>query len=460
MDNKEHRHGTTEQAPAAAISLPEVAWQVAGEEPAADPATPPPTPPTVAPAPEPAAGAELPGTVSEPARGAVPVVPAASETGAQEAEEATEAQEVAGTEEAAENAQEAAPDALAAAPVAAPAVPGDQRRTRRIPKPMIAAAATSGVVLMGVPFLFSQLGGGSGPGPGPERPAGYNQPDGGPEGFVPGADAPDKGSQLPGAVVPGVAVGSPGPGTENSPVANTGSVPGGGEGQRNPAGSLTGGSDGTPGTGTGGQGSGPAGSPGAGPRQDPQSSDPAPQPPPPPSTKKEYAAVAGPGCSGEGTTFGRNGWYTDGIEGWKQYGTGGHGSSGCNGDFLAMPMSGSSSKDAGNYVLWTFRTGAVTTGTCQVSVHIANNSDIRAVGGKPSYYTVHGDTSVSGPTLGSFSINQPSQLGRWVSGGSFRITGGKLAVKLHDRGQDWSGSTKTYAHHAGSAVRLNCTSSS
>ncbi|WP_306329958.1 hypothetical protein [Streptomyces venezuelae] len=85
---------------------------------------------------------------------------------------------------------------------------------------MIAAAATSGVVLMGVPLLLSQLGGGTGSGPGsvPPRPTGYSQADGGPGGFVPRADAPEKGSALPGTPAPG-ATNAPG---KTSPVAGKG----------------------------------------------------------------------------------------------------------------------------------------------------------------------------------------------------------------------------------------------
>ncbi|MFG2997436.1 hypothetical protein [Streptomyces sp. NPDC048340] len=457
MDNNEQRHGTAGRGPGA-ISLPAVAWHAAGEEPAAAPVAPRPslTLPVLQSEPEPVTEPE-PGAA--PAGGAVPEVPAAAGEEVPEAEGTEERPQAA--EESSQEAAPDAPDALAAAsltaPVAAPAAPTGLRPARRIPKPMLAAAATSGVVLMGVPLLFSQLGGDAGPGRVPPRPAGYNQPDGGPEGFVPGTDA-DKGSVLPGAVVPGTAADAPGQGAANAPVTNTGA--GGGEGQGSPGGGPAGGPAAGSGGTSGNQGDpGSGGSPDTGARQDPQQSRPDQQAPPPAPAKKEYAAVAGPGCAGEGAAFSRNGWYTDGKEGWKSYGTGGYGSSGCNGDFLAMPMSGHSGKDAGNHMLWTFRTGAVTTGTCQVSMHVPNNGDVKAVGGKPAYYTVHGAASASGPTLGSFNVDQPSQLGRWVGAGSFRITGGQLAVKLHDRGQDWSGSTKTYDHLAGDAVRVQCTSS-
>ncbi|UUU44117.1 hypothetical protein [Streptomyces sp. NBC_00162] len=286
MDNNEQRHRTAGRGPAP-ISLPAVAWHAAGEEPAAEPVAPRPpltlpvlTPeaPTGAVRPEPAAEPE---PEAAPACGAVPEVPVPAAEEAAGAEEIAEAEEVAEAEEAP---QEAAPDALAATPVAAPAAPTGLRPARRIPKPMLAAAATSGVVLMGVPLLFSQLGGDAGPGRVPSRPTGYNQPDGGPEGFVPGTDVPDKGSVLPGAVAPGAAADAPGQGSANTPVTNTGTGQSG-DGQGSPGGGPAGG----PAAGSGGTSGNPgsAGSPDTGARHDPQQSGPAPQAPP-----------AGPGQEG------------------------------------------------------------------------------------------------------------------------------------------------------------------
>ncbi|MGW6551571.1 hypothetical protein ACWGBV_15100, partial [Streptomyces sp. NPDC055051] len=185
---------------------------------------------------------------------------------------------------------------------------------------------------------------------------------------------------------------------------------------------------------------------------------PATQAPPPPPAKERYSALAGPNCAGGGASFTYSGWYTDGKEGWKKYGSGGHTGDGCDGSFLSLPMSGKAGSDAGNALRWTFRTGGVTSGTCQVSVHIPNNGDIKAVGGKPAYYTVHAGATGSDPILRSFNVDQPSRRGQWVSAGDVRVTGGVLTVKLHDRGLDWSGSQKTYAHHAGDAARVQCTS--
>ncbi|MFI8828931.1 hypothetical protein [Streptomyces sp. NPDC053431] len=343
-------------------------------------------------------------------------------------------------------------DGLAAEAAAAPVARPGSRPARRLSKPVIAAAATSGVVLMGVPLLLSQLGGGgSGTGPVPPRPTGYNQADGGPGGFVPRADAPQKGSPLPGAAAPGATAG-PGKGSSavgkgplSTGVAGIGAGVGVGAGV--PAAPTPSSSQG----------------PGLVPAK-PQVSagtprKPATQAPPAPPAKQQYSAVAGPNCAGTGASFTYSGWYTDGKEGWQKYGSGGYVGGGCNGGFFSLPMSGKAGSDAGNALRWTFRTGAVTSGTCQVSVHIPSNSDIKAVGGKPSYYTVHAGATGNDPILRSFTVDQPSLRGQWVSAGSVRVTGGVLTVKLHDRGLDWSGSQKTYAHHAGDAARVQCTSS-
>ncbi|MER5963499.1 hypothetical protein [Streptomyces sp. NPDC002057] len=510
MDNNEVRAGNAAAQAASAISLPTVAWQSAGEEPAGATAAPEPqagagsaTAPGSGPAPEAepattapttaaeatpeAAGATAsvtePDTARTPAGTAAPGGPDSSVVTAPDGEAETAGETA--PDSGREGEQQAAPDAESLAAAAAPAATprSVSRPAKRLSKPMIAAAATSGVVLMGVPLLFSQLGGGSGPGPVPPRPTGYNQADGGSDGFVPGVDTPEKGSSLPGAAAPGAATGGHGGGPEpaNNPLAKSaaglgagagvGSVglgpsatqspgTGGGSGDSRPSAGQT------PGTGrtSAPGGSRPTSGPTTGARPSPtptrsRETVSTPQKTPAPPAKAQYSAVAGPACAGSGASFSYNGWYTDGKEGWQRYGSGGYVGSGCNGGFFSLPMSGSASKDAGHSLRWTFRTGAVTSGTCQVSVHIPNNSDIKAVGGKPSYYTVHAGATGNDPILRSFTVNQASSRGLWISAGGVSVTRGLLTVKLHDRGVDWSGSKRTYAHHAGDAARVQCTSS-
>ncbi|MER7952088.1 hypothetical protein ABTY59_32325 [Streptomyces sp. NPDC096079] len=485
MDDNEVRTGRAAGQDAGSISLPAVAWQQTGEEPEGEPGRKPEAEPggepdgeaggvpvagPVAPEPVPDAVAEpeTPATPPAASSGAAPAVPVTGESGSDAGagtgttgeEEAPESASGDGAQ-AASDADGLAAQAVGAAGTAARAEP---RPARRLSKPMIAAAATSGVVLMGVPLLLSQLGGGSGSGPGsvPPRPTGYSQADGGPGGFVPRADAPEKGSTLPGTLAPGT-TNAPG---KTSPVAGKGplatSVAGIGAGVgAGPAPTSTR----APGA---GQSPDPTSAPGGGsaptkvpaaPRETtaaPQK--PATQAPPPPPAKARYAALAGPSCAGSGASFTYSGWFTDGKEGWQKFSSGGHAGDGCNGSFLSLPMSGKTGSDAGNALRWTFRTGAVTSGTCQVSVHIPNNSDIKVVGGRPAYYTVHAGATGNDPILRSFNVDQPSRRGQWVSAGDVRITGGVLTVKLHDRGLDWSGSQQTYAHHAGDAARVQCTS--
>ncbi|MFD9355125.1 hypothetical protein [Streptomyces sp. NPDC060031] len=169
------------------------------------------------------------------------------------------------------------------------------------------------------------------------------------------------------------------------------------------------GSNGSGGGGGTGGGSGTSGGAGNGASGDgrPPAADPA-----PPAATKTYQAVAGAGCQGSGagcqgsgTEYSQSGWYDDGQAGWKTYGSGGWSGDGCN----------------------------------------------------PAYYTVQNSLSPGSGTIDSFIINQPSKHGSWASGGTYDVRNGQLAVKLHDRGQDWVGNTKTYAHNAASAVRVSCT---
>ncbi|MEV7601203.1 hypothetical protein AB0O91_27945 [Kitasatospora sp. NPDC089797] len=349
---------------------------------------------------------------------------------------------------------------------------------RRIPKPMVAAAVLAGLVLVGVPLGVAGLGGDS-PGPhgadGPP-PAGFSQPDGGGNGYVPGADNPGNppGDQplqpgQPGQPAEPGQPGAPQPGDGVVPAAAAlGAVlPGaaadqGGHGTT-AAGRTAAGAPGTAGapaaTQDGGQNTGQSTGQGSGqgagaPQTKPQ--QPAPQQPAPPPAKPTqpapppaptYHGVAGPGCGGS-TSMQQSGWYDDGQKGWRKN-SGGYTGDGCGGGFTSMPMSGAANKDDNsNTVVWTFTTGPLTTGSCRLSVYVPNG-DLKSVGGAPTYYTVQGR---------SFEVNQVSYRGQWVSAGTFPLSGGRIAVTMHSRGQDWVGdSVKTFAHHAASAVKADCT---
>ncbi|MFD8785908.1 hypothetical protein ACFV04_26945, partial [Kitasatospora sp. NPDC059599] len=205
---------------------------------------------------------------------------------------------------------------------------------------------------------------------------------------------------------------------------------------------------------TGGAPQNPVPPPAPGPVQ-PPAPQPQPQPPKPPTAvtppappaPPSYAAYAGPGCSSDGTGYSEKG-RSSGSKDWVTRSDGG---GGCSGQFTSVPMSGDRNKDDENSVVWTFTTGRVSTGTCRLSVYIPNGGDLKAVGGAPAYYTVQD----GGSTSGSFSINQPQNLGRWVNVGTYPVSGNRIAVVLHTRGIDW-GSTAG-AHLAASTVKADCT---
>ncbi|MFE3501150.1 hypothetical protein [Kitasatospora sp. NPDC059160] len=428
------------------IQLPAVAWEV----------------------PEPAAEA-----------GKAGVAPAAVEAGAAAVGAAGAVPEVRESGATAVEAAGQARPGVTAAPAPAAATE-EEAAGRRIPKPMVAAAVIAGLVLVGVPLGIAGFGG-DGPGtPGADGPppAGFSAPDGGGNGYVPGADAPGnppgdqplqpgqpaepgqpgqpagaqpgEGAVVPaaaaaGAALPGIAAGQGTPGTDHAAAGAPAAPQGGGQNTAQNSGQ---------GAGQGaGQGSGQGG---GAPQTQPQPPAKAQQPAPPPDKPTQpapppapiYHGVAGPGCGGS-TSMQQNGWYDDGQKGWRKN-SGGYSGDGCSGGFTSMPMSGAANKDdSSNSVVWTFNTGSLTTGSCRLSVYVPNNGDIKAVGGAPTYYTVQGQ---------SFNVNQTSSRGQWVPAGTFPLSGGRIAVVMHSRGQDWVGdSVKTYAHHAASAVKADCT---
>ncbi|WP_185922091.1 hypothetical protein, partial [Streptomyces sp. WAC06614] len=176
------------------------------------------------------------------------------------------------------------------------------------------------------------------------------------------------------------------------------------------------------------------------------------------ATARTFTAVAGPKCGTSDTGYTTYGWYTQGSTGWKPYDKGGYGGAGCNGTgYHAVPMSGHTGSDDGNSVVWKFDTHFARGASCRVHVHVPANNDVQAVGGSPTYYTVQKSFEPGNGTVGSFSIKQVAHQGSWVDAGSFNVDGARFAVMLHTRGQDWSGSRQTHAHHAAGAVRVTCT---
>lgn len=171
-----------------------------------------------------------------------------------------------------------------------------------------------------------------------------------------------------------------------------------------------------------------------------------------------FSATTGYGC-GESASlvFTQHGFYSDGKNGWIRLGSGGVNAGGCNNTFDAMPMSGSAtSDDTSNYATWQFRTGLAKVATCHVSIWIPSDSNIQDVGGHPSTYLIYDSFAATGTAPFAVQVDQTGNRGKWVTT-SVRSSSGALAVKLLSRGIDYDKSGPDYAHHAVSAVHVDCT---
>jgi len=180
----------------------------------------------------------------------------------------------------------------------------------------------------------------------------------------------------------------------------------------------------------------------------------------PTAPRPTFHAVAGYHCTNTAAAnYHEVGRYTDGRAGWISVSSGGYKGSGCTGAFDAMPMSGSATKDDPSaYAVWKFSTGPVISGHCSVSVFDPSDTNIQHNGGRPAVYFVYNSfTDPSAHRIASFSIDQTAHRGHWVGAGTFPVTRGQLIVKLVNRGLDWVGDTKTYAHLAAAQVSVTCT---
>ncbi|MER6104890.1 hypothetical protein ABT115_21835 [Streptomyces sp. NPDC001832] len=310
---------------------------------------------------------------------------------------------------------------------------GASGNPNRISRPMVAAAAIGGVVLLAAPFVISAT---SGDDPKDSKShnaaAGYDGPSTSPSGYVPSAEQ-DNGKapadkKGPASKVP--------PAPENNAVADSA-----GKDKRADETSPAGSHDASAKPGSGSKAAGEGTATGSTVKS---------------TVVQQFSAYAGPHCSGSGVSYSEHGSskVANDDDLWTTA-TGGYSSNGCNGRFRSVPMSGDGS-DAGNYATWSFNTGSVTSGSCRISVHIPDSGDIRHVGGAPSYYTVHAGSSSSGAQLASFTIDQVAHHGQWVAAPNVKISSGRLAVVLHDRGKDWNSQGSTDAHHAADAVYVNC----
>ncbi|GIE91525.1 hypothetical protein [Actinoplanes regularis] len=166
-----------------------------------------------------------------------------------------------------------------------------------------------------------------------------------------------------------------------------------------------------------------------------------------------FTAVAGESCpesSEQGTRISgfHSDWYTRSSGGWR--------SDGCGGRVVAVPMSGSTTRDdPDNVIVWWFRTGAVRSGDCSVGVYVPDTGNPKDAAGKPAHYLVRAGTDTDGDVIGQFDVNQSANQGRWVDAGSYGVTTGELSIQMVTRGIDF-GSGRDGDHLGVSALRVSC----
>ncbi|MGW2180953.1 hypothetical protein ACWCXX_23235 [Streptomyces sp. NPDC001732] len=323
-------------------------------------------------------------------------------------------------------------------------------RPGRISRPMVVAAAFAGALLLAAPFIVAGAQQDEPDKKSKEAAAAWKD-DGSSGGYVPGTD-PDRpqGKGPAGAKDRGDASARRDKGPAGNVRTDTGA---GGKPVDDTTGTKSKDTKDTKSTGGGtdrtsksGTGSSTSGSKGSDTSAKAPSTDTAPRSTP----AVVYSGVSGPECDTQ--RFQQSGYYTDGKEGWATH-SGGYGGSGCDGTYLSMPMSGSSSKDSGGSATWLFDLPS-TARKCSVSVHVPGSSNIVQVGGNPSYYTVY-DRFLprTNNLVGSFTVRQAERRGTWYNvPGTFAVDAQKLSVRLHDRGED-----NHYEHHAISAVKVTCT---
>ncbi|MGP3949184.1 adhesin [Streptomyces sp. 7N604] len=196
-------------------------------------------------------------------------------------------------------------------------------------------------------------------------------------------------------------------------------------------------------------------------RTPPSTPKPSPKPtreePAPRPVRITYSAWAGHGCaSPEGGGYEEHGNWYKGIEGWFTVRPGGYEGDSCDGSFSSVPMSGDRDRDWGNGAAWWWSVGD-DSDRCDVGVYIPRGDD-HSVAGNPTTYMVLTDLDGRHADVTTFRIDQIAHRGELVDAGTFRVEGGRIVVKLLDRGQDWDEDGPTYAHHAAGQMKVTCRS--
>ncbi|MCB5908060.1 DUF1616 domain-containing protein [Streptomyces pinistramenti] len=174
-----------------------------------------------------------------------------------------------------------------------------------------------------------------------------------------------------------------------------------------------------------------------------------------------FSALAGYGCPSNASAgiWTKDANFDKKEDGWLKTATGGYTGSGCTGRYLSVPMSGSATKyDPAQYVLWKFDYSAKIKGaaSCRLAVYVPDNPKILYVGGSPAKYAIYDADRSGGTATGSFDIDQVRNRGKWLSPGSFKVTSGRVTVRMFNTGIDYTSSTK-HAHDVAAPIQLSCT---
>ncbi|MBX7266389.1 hypothetical protein KIF24_10370 [Micromonospora sp. Llam7] len=144
----------------------------------------------------------------------------------------------------------------------------------------------------------------------------------------------------------------------------------------------------------------------------------------------DYDAITGLGCIRDGT----QGYYTQGqsLSGWRTASTGGFGGYGCSGRYESMPLIGTNSHTDNRYMVWWFDTNKVSAARCDLWIFVPKAADSADTASTAYFAVIPSKNSTK--TLGTFTVNEPATRNSWAYGGKWTMNGGKLAVKLLDRG--------------------------
>ncbi|MGW7362831.1 hypothetical protein ACWGI8_05215 [Streptomyces sp. NPDC054841] len=180
-----------------------------------------------------------------------------------------------------------------------------------------------------------------------------------------------------------------------------------------------------------------------------------PKPSTTPTERVTYDSVAGYGCPAGTGSYRHVGRYENGQEGWYTLPSGGFDGGGCSGAFEAVPMSGSATSDDPNaFAEWTFSVGSPSR-ECTISAFVPSGATERDAAGAPAFYTIR--SSSTGSAYSTFAIDQTTRRGQWVTGKKVQPQGTNIVVRLHNRGEDWSGTTRTNAHIGAAQLSVRCT---